>query len=163
MIIAKVQRHQWRGNEAVLGPEGANFGAGDAKDGDFRAASGALERRDGPWTWSLAVEGVWDRKNDYQGTNAKIGGRWSNGQWDIGLVYLHPDANARPDALALDASFAVSSSLSLLAFGEVTENTSEDAYGLAAKHEFDQRSDLLLSTTRDVGTTEIHVTYNRRY
>lgn len=136
----------------------------DARDGGFRTASAAAEWRADGWSLAGAVEGVWDQSNDWQGLNAKLGGRWQSDGLALGLAWLHPDANARPDALAFDLSYQLSSYLTLLAFGEVTENRSADAYGLAARHEVGPGTEMVLAVTDgDAMGTELHLTVTRRY
>ena len=135
----------------------------DADDGDFRSASGALEWRDEPWTWAVAMEGVWDRQNEFQGLNTKLGGRWSAENWAFGLAWLHPDANARPDALAFEASYDVSQYLTVMAFGEITDAGHDNAYGIAAKHQIAPDTDMVFSATDGADNTEVHMTFTRRY
>lgn len=133
------------------------------KGEDFSAVSAAFQRGDGRWVWSVAVEGVWDKWDDFQGVNAKVGGRWTGDQWKIGLAYLHPDANARPDAFALAASYALSKDLSLSAFAEITQSAGDDAYGIAGVYDVSKAADLVLSNTEADGSYEYHFTYTRRY
>lgn len=135
----------------------------DADDGDFRSASAALEWQGGSWTWSAAMEGVWDQRNDFQGINAKLGGRYSSERWELGMALLHPDANARPDTMAFDAAFDLSRHLSLLAFGEITEDRSDDAYGIGARHMIAADTEMVLSGTDGDDQREIHLTFTRRY
>lgn len=135
----------------------------DADDGDFRSMSAAFELETGQWVWSFASEGVWDRQNTFEGANTKFGARWADRSWTIGMAWLHPDANARPDALAFDLAYALSEELSILTFGELTRHASDRAYGIGGRHAIDGRSDLVLSGTREDNVNEVHFVYTRRY
>lgn len=133
------------------------------KGEQFSAISAAFQRGDGRWVWSFAVEGVWNNWDDFQGINAKVGGGWRGDQWEIGLAYLYPDANARPDAFALAASYAQSKHLSLSAFADITQSAGDDAYGIAGVYDVSDADYFALSNTETGGVNEYHFTYTRRY
>jgi len=135
----------------------------DASDGNFRSASASAEWRAQAVTLAAAVEGVWDPKDDFDGINAKIGARWQQGLFDIGAAVLHPDANRRPDAVAIDANYTVWRDLTLSGFGELTRSRTTSAYGLAARYDFEDRSDVTFAVTDTKANQEVHFTYTRRY
>lgn len=135
----------------------------DASDGNFRSAAAAAEWRAQAVTLAAAVEGVWDPKDDFDGINAKIGARWQHGLFDIGAAVLHPDANQRPDAVAIDANYTVWRDLTLSGFGELTRGSTTSAYGLAARYDFEDRSHVTFAVTDTKADEEVHFTYVRRY
>jgi hypothetical protein len=108
----------------------------DARKGDFSTASAALTYSGAGWQAMAAVERVDAGGTRHTGFNAKLGARVTSGILDFGLAYLHPDANRRPDALAIDAAFAASARITLGLMGEVTEDGSDDAYGLSMDYGF---------------------------
>lgn len=131
--------------------------------GGFRSASVAAVWQDAPFQLAFAVEGVWDPRNSFDGINAKVGGRWVQGDWDLGVAFLHPDANSRPDAVAIDVTYSVLSRVDLSVFGEITEDPDDDAYGMAAIYEITPASDIGFAATTTGGDGEFHLTYTRRY
>lgn len=135
----------------------------DASDGNFRSASGSAEWRAQAMTFAAAIEGVWDPKDHFDGINAKIGARWQEGRLEIGAAFLHPDANQRPDAVAFDVNYNVWRDLTLSGFGEVTRDSTTSAYGLAARYDFADRSDVSFAVTDTTTDEEVHFTYTRRY
>ncbi|WP_428513242.1 hypothetical protein [Roseovarius sp.] len=135
----------------------------DASDGNFRSAAGSAEWRAQAMTFAAAIEGVWDPKDHFDGVNAKIGARWQQGRLDIGAAVLHPDANQRPDAVAFDVNYNVWRDLTLSGFGEVTPDSTTSAYGLAARYDFADRSDVSFAVTDTTTDEEVHFTYTRRY
>lgn len=137
--------------------------AHDAQDGDFASVSGGLRWTGSPVKFAIATELVWDPRGSFQGVNAKAGGRWSPEPWEIGLTYLHPDANRRPDALALDVTYQVAPRVSLLAFGEITDNGHDEAYGLGARYAATSVSEIVFSGTTGQTGDILHLTYSRRH
>ncbi|QFT98239.1 hypothetical protein FIU85_13055 [Roseovarius sp. THAF8] len=135
----------------------------DASDGNFRSAAGSAEWRAQAMTFAAAIEGVWDPKDHFDGINAKIGARWQDGRFDIGAAFLHPDANQRPDAVAFDVNYNLWRDLTLSGFGEVTRDSTTSAYGLAARYDFADRSDVSFAVTDTTTDEEVHFTYTRRY
>ncbi|MFN3210322.1 MAG: hypothetical protein ACE369_15205 [Roseovarius sp.] len=135
----------------------------DAGKGNFRSASAAAEWQGAPFTIAAAIEGVWDPKDDFDGINAKLGTRWQEGRLDIGAAFLHPDANQRPDAVAIDVNYNVWRDLTLSGFGEVTRGSTNSAYGVAARYDFKDRSDVSFAVTDTKADEEVHFTYTRRY
>lgn len=137
--------------------------AHDADDGDFRSASFGLSWQEATLQFAVAAEAVWDPRDRFEGFNAKFGGRWQKDELSVGLAYLHPDANQRPDALAFDIQYAFTTNLTVATFGEITKSRSRDAYGLAATYRFRSGSDIAVSTTSAEDSGDIHLTYTRRY
>lgn len=137
--------------------------AHDAVKGQFRSASVALEWVRGPWSVAAAVEGVWDRRANYHGINAKLGARYDFGDVEIGLTYLHPDANAKPDALALDIGWDVTDRLALSAFGEVSQTGKDDAYGIAARYALRPHMDATFAATDGAAGSAYHLTLAHRF
>ena len=135
----------------------------DASDGNFRSASAAAEWQAQPVTFAAAIEGVWDPKDEFDGINAKVGARWQADRLNLGAAFLHPDANQRPDALALDINYDVWRDLVLSAFGEITRDSTTSAYGFAARYDFNDRSDMSFAVTDTKTDEEVHFTYTRRY
>lgn len=134
-----------------------------AEKGDFTAASLALSRQSGPFQMAAGIEPVWDNSGSYLGTNAKLGGRWTSGPVDLGLAWLHPDANNRPDALALDAAVALADRITALAFAELTEAGQDDAYGLALQLDVTHSTALFLAGTGGAGDEALHLTVEHRF
>lgn len=134
-----------------------------ASDGDFGALSTSLGWDTSPVSYGIAVEWVWDPRGSFAGYNAKAGARWKSKLWEIGLAYLHPDANSRPDALAFDVTYAVTRKVALSAFGEMTRTRHDEAYGLSARYRVNPVSDITLSGTTSRDGELAHLTYNRRY
>ena len=135
----------------------------DADDGDFRSTSAALLWQELHLQLAFGVEAVWEPSDSFTGINAKVGGRWTGEQWEVGLAYLHPDANQRPDTLAFDLQYSVSNKLLFSTFGEVTETLHDEAYGFAAKYQLTSSSDAIFSATTARDSDELHFTYTRNY
>ncbi len=135
----------------------------DADKGDFRSASAALLWQETLLKMAIAVETVWNPRNNFEGINAKAGGRWAGEQLEVGLAYLHPDANQRPDALAFDVQYFMSDKLLLSTFGEVTKSWQDEAYGVAAKYKINSGSDVIFSVTSASDRDDLHFTYTRHY
>ena len=51
----------------------------------------------------------------------------------------------------------------LSGFGEVTRDSTTSAYGLAARYDFADRSDVSFAVTDTTTDEEVHFTYTRRY
>lgn len=134
-----------------------------AVKGDFTALGLAVERRWQGAGLAAAVEGVWAGTGTTGGLNAKIGGDATLGRARLGLAYLHPDANARSDAVALDLSYAVRPRLALLAFGEFTLDNGDDAYGLGADFVMRDSTSVLISLTDSTGGQAAHFTLEQRF
>ncbi|SNS62728.1 hypothetical protein [Antarctobacter heliothermus] len=135
----------------------------DANKGNFRSASVALTYRGAGWTLAAAVETVAEDDFTHEGINAKLGARFDVGQMDVGVTYLRPDVNDTPDALALDVVVPVSSRVDLLAFGELTDKSRDDAYGLALDYKVQRDSSVLFSATDGARDSAVHMTLERRF
>lgn len=135
----------------------------DANKGNFRSASVALTYRGAGWTLAAAVEAVTEDDFTHEGINAKLGARFDIGEIDAGITYLRPDANDTPDALALDVVVPVSSRVDLLAFGELTDKSTDDAYGLALDYKVQPDSSVLFSATDGARDSAVHMTLERRF
>ncbi|WP_417207119.1 hypothetical protein [Antarctobacter sp.] len=135
----------------------------DANKGNFRSASIALTYHGAGWQLAAAVETVTEDDFTHEGINAKLGARFDMGQMDVGITYLHPDANDTPDALALDVVFPVSSRVDMLAFGEITDKGKDDAYGLALDYKVRGDSSVLFAVTDGARDSAVHLTLERRF
>ncbi|MEQ8294041.1 MAG: porin [Roseovarius sp.] len=134
-----------------------------ANKGDFTALALAVSREWEDFTLSGAVEGVWADALTNDGINAKLGGSYDFGATRIGLAYLHPDANARPDTLALDFAWSPTKGLDLLAFGEISLEDTDDAYGVAADFILRDSTSWILSATDSSGGSAFHATLEQRF
>lgn len=135
----------------------------DAKKGNFRSASVALTYQGTGWTLAAAVETVTSDDFTHEGFNAKLGARFDVGQMDVGVTYLSPDVNDTPDALALDIVVPVSTRFDLLAFGELTDKATDDAYGLALDYKIQPDSSALFAVTDGERDSAVHLTLERRF
>ncbi|WP_323771162.1 hypothetical protein [Antarctobacter sp.] len=135
----------------------------DANKGNFRSASIALTYQGAGWQLAAAVETLTEDDFTHAGINAKLGARFDMGQMDVGITYLHPDANETPDALALDVVFPVSSRVDMLAFGEITDKGKDDAYGLALDYKVRGDSSVLFAVTDGARDSAMHLTLERRF
>jgi hypothetical protein len=137
--------------------------AHDAVKGTFRSTSAAVTYTGEGWAVMAAVESVWSRDNAHDGVNAKIGARFDIGPAALELALLHPDANSRPDALAVDLRVPLSSRTGLSVMGEFTEDGSDDAYGLAADVRLGKGSRLVLAATDGAAGAAAHLTCVTRF
>lgn len=135
----------------------------DAGKGGFRAASASVRHTGDGWELAAAVESVWSRDNAFDGINAKLGARFDLGQADIGLAWLHPKVNDRPDALALDLVFPLTTRLAMMAFGAFTDGGREDAGGLAIDYRVRPDTSLLVALTDGAQGGGVHLTLERRF
>jgi hypothetical protein len=128
--------------------------AHDATKGNFRAVSASVAHRDDGWQLAAAVEAVWSRDGVHDGINAKLGGVVDIGPGSLGLAWLHPDANDRPSALAVDMTIPISKQLDVLGMYETTKDSQDDAYGLAFDYHIrPDRSLLFAATDSNQGST----------
>ena len=134
-----------------------------ASKGDFTAVALAVSREWENFTLAGAVEGVWADIVTTDGVNAKIGGTYDFGRTRMGLAYLHPGANARPDTLALDLAFSATKGLDLLAFGEISLDDKDDAYGVAADFILRDSTSWIMSATESRDGTAFHATLEQRF
>ena len=144
------------------GPLEWSVSAHDAAKGGFLSASAALSWRTGGWQVAGAAEGVWDRGGGWQGLNAKLGAGHDAGSWGGDAAWLHPKANGRPDALALDLWAKAGARWTLSGFGELTR-TGEDAGGIAARRDLGPHSALTLAATRESAAGGLHLTLSRGF
>ena len=134
-----------------------------ASKGDFTAVALAVSREWESLTLSGAVEGVWADIVTTDGINAKLGGTYDFGSLRAGLAYLHPGANARPDTLAFDLAYSPIKGLDLLAFGEISLDDTDDAYGVAADFILRDSTSWILSATDSSGGSAFHATLEQRF
>jgi hypothetical protein len=137
--------------------------AHDAVKGKFRTVSAAVSHNGEGWSFAAAVEPVWLRDGSYAGSNAKFGGRADLGSGSAGMALLHPVANDRPDALSFDLTLPLSSKLEGLAFGEISENHQDDAYGFAVDYSVLPNSSVLFAVTDGALGQAMHLTLERRF
>ena len=134
-----------------------------APNKDFSSASAAMSWKQGSWTFAGALEGVWRDGNDGAETMAKLGLRW-NGLWgDAGLTYLMPDANGVPNAIALDVTAQVTARMRLSAFGEFSEDSGSDVWGIGAGYAVGKSSEVTSAVTRHGDDTRMHLTLTRLF
>jgi hypothetical protein len=131
--------------------------------GGFQSGSVSILHRGEGWQLAAAVEAIWGSDGSQDGLNTKLGGRHDFGQADFGLTWLHPEANDRPDALALDMVARVSSRLDVLAFGEFSKDGQDDAYGLGLDYHARADSSVLFSMTDGARGDAVHLTLERRF
>ena len=134
-----------------------------ASKGDFTAVAFAVEREWENFTLAGAVEGVWADIVTTDGVNAKIGGTYDLGSTRLGLAYLHPGANARPDTLALDVAYSPLQGLDLLAFSELSLDDKDDAFGVAADFILRDSTSWIVSATETRQGTAFHATLEQRF
>ncbi|CUH76212.1 hypothetical protein [Tropicibacter naphthalenivorans] len=134
----------------------------DASKGDFRSASVALTQGAGAWQIAAAIEGVWSRNNTYDGINAKLGAQYDAGGLRATIAYLHPDANNRPDAIALSAQYDWTK-LSVGVMGEFTDAGQDDAYGLSAEVRLGGSTGAILSATDGAAGPAWHLTLDHQF
>ena len=134
-----------------------------ASKGDFTALALAVSREWDKLTLAGAIEGVWADIVTTDGINAKIGGTYDFGAFRTGLAYLHPGANARPDTLALDLAYSPLKGLDLLAFGEISLDDKDDAYGVAADFILRDSTSWIVSATESRAGTAFHATLEQRF
>ncbi|MBY6161844.1 hypothetical protein KUV73_13230 [Mameliella alba] len=135
----------------------------DAVKGSFRSASFAVAYNGEGWQLAAAVETVSSRDMKHDGINAKIGGRFDLGQLDVGIAWLHPEVNDRPDALALDVVFPVTTKLDMMVFGEFTEGARDDAYGIALDYKLRPETSVLFAATDGAAGSALHLTLEHRF
>ncbi len=135
----------------------------DASKGHFGALSLAVAYNGEGWQLAAAIEAVSSDRHSIERINAKIGARVDLGRAELGIAYLHPDANRRPDALALDLVVPVPGRLNLMAFGEFTADGRDDAYGIALDHAFRPDSSLLVAATDGARGRAFHLTLEHRF
>ena len=135
----------------------------DAVKGSFRAASVAVSYNGDGWQLAGAVETVTSRTMDHHGINAKLGARFDIGRADFGVTWLHPEVNDKPDAIALDLVFPVSTKLDMMAFGEFTDGAKDDAYGIALDYKLRPDTSVLFAATDGRGGSAVHLTLERRF
>lgn len=135
----------------------------DAEKGGFRTASASVRYRGDGWQVAAAVESVWSRDNAHDGVNAKLGARFDLGRADLGVTLMHPEANGKPDALALDVVFPVGTRLDVMAFGEITRDGSDDAYGLALDYKLRPDTSFLFAVTDGAAGSAAHLTLEYRF
>ncbi|SMX43744.1 hypothetical protein [Maliponia aquimaris] len=135
----------------------------DAVKGTFRAVSASVRYSGDGWHLAAAVESVWSRNNAHHGINAKLGARFDLGEAQVGLAWLHPEANDRPDALALDLVFPLSHRLDVMAFGEFTDGGRDDAYGIALDYKVRPDTSVLFALTDGARGGVVHLTLERRF
>ncbi|MEI4490756.1 hypothetical protein WAF00_08850 [Mameliella alba] len=135
----------------------------DAVKGSFRAASVAVTYNGDGWQLAGAVETVTSRTMDHHGINAKLGARFDIGRADFGVTWLHPEVNDKPDAIALDLVFPVTTKLDMMAFGEFTDGGKDDAYGIALDYKLRPDTSVLFAATDGRGGSGIHLTLERRF
>lgn len=131
--------------------------------GGFRSASAAVTYHGQGYQLMAAVEDIQDDSGTRDGVNAKIGARMTYRTSEFGIAYLHPEANNRPDALALDARFAMGKRVALAVMGEFTENAKDDAYGVALSHDFREYGTATLAATDGAAGQAMHLTYSYRF
>lgn len=132
--------------------------------GGFDVLSAALSHEGAGWSLAAAVEAV--REHDGpERVDSKIGGRLDLApQVGAGVTWLMPDGNDRDDALALDVLWRATDRLDFSAFGEVTREGRDDAWGLAAEYRFlPDTSAILSGTDSDTGGSAWHLTLNQRF
>jgi len=134
-----------------------------ASKGDFTALALAVSREWENLTLAGAIEGVWAGVVATDGINAKLGGTYDFGAARMGLAYLHPGANARPDTLALDLAYSATKGLDLLAFGEISLDDKDDAYGVAADFILRDSTSWIVSATESRSGTAFHATLEQRF
>ncbi len=139
------------------------FSAHDASKGGFSAASLAIAHHGAGWMLAAAVETVWSPHGGNEGINAKIGARFDIGEAQVGIAWLHPEANERDDAVALDLTFPVTPKLDFLAFGEFTDAGKDDAYGIAFDYRIRPDTSLLVAGTDGARGPAAHLTVERRF
>ena len=135
----------------------------DASKGNFRAASVAFVRQGDGWQISGAVEALWTHEGVFDGLHTKLGGRATAGPAEVGLTWLHPDSNDRPDALAMDVIAPLGDRLDLMAFGEFTEGGMDDAYGIGLDYGLRPDSHVLFAVTDGARGDAVHMTLERRF
>lgn len=135
----------------------------NASKGGFASSSISLAYQGDGWKVAAAVEHVTGRNFAENGINAKLGARFVLGQMDVGIAWLHPQANKQPDALALDLVFPVASRLDAMAFAEVTEQGNDDAYGIAVDYKVRPNASVLLAVTGGARDPAVHLTMERRF
>lgn len=119
-----------------------------ADEGGFDALSVAVTHAGPGWQLSAAVEAVRDQTEGRDALNAKLGGQADLGRdLRLGLAWLSPEANDRPDALSADLTWQAGAALDLSAFGEFTKGGREDAWGLAAQYRLRPQTGISLAGT----------------
>lgn len=134
-----------------------------AEKGGFSAASAAVTYTGQGYRLMAAVETIRDDAGALDGTNAKIGARFDLGRSEFGIAWLHPDANARPDALSLDARIPLTGQITLAALGEFTEGAKDDAYGLALTRKFGKYGATTVAVTDGAAGPGLHLTHSYRF
>ncbi len=135
----------------------------DAIEGTFRSASVAVTYKLDTLSLMAAVEGVWSRDNGPLGMNAKLGATFDLGPLSAGLSLVHPDANDRPNILAVDLRMPVAPRFDMSLMGEFTQDGSDDAYGLAFDHAAGPDSTVIFSATDGAAGPALHLTYAHRF
>lgn len=148
---------------AKLGEATWAASAHHASKGDFTAVALAVSQDWERLTLAAAVEGVWAGVATTDGVNAKLGGTYDFGATRLGFAYLHPGANARPDTLALDLAYSPVKGLDLLAFGEISLDDSDDAYGVAADFILRDSTSWIVSATDSQSGSAFHATLEQRF
>ena len=136
------------------------FSAHEASKGGFSAASLSMAHHGTGWMLAAALESVWSPHGGHEGLNAKLGAGFDLGPAQAGIAWLHPDANDRADAVALNFTLPVTSKLDFLAFGEFTDSGKDDAYGIAADTRIRPDTSLLLAGTDGALGPGLHLRLN---
>lgn len=147
----------------TLGDATVVASAHHASKGDFTAVALSVSQEWDSFTLAGAVEGVWAGIVTTDGVNAKLGGSYDFGATRLGLAYHHPGANARPDTLAFDLAWSPLDGLDLLAFGELSLDDDDDAYGLAADFILRDSTSWIMSATESRSGTAFHATLEQRF
>jgi len=135
----------------------------DASKGDFRSASAALTWNGDSYRLMAAVESVWTGENDHIATSSKFGGTYLFDRGEVGLAYLHPEANERPDAVAWHMRVPLADRIGMEAMGEFTEDATDDAYGLAVDYSFREFGKVTIAATDGALHPGLHATYSLKF
>ncbi|WP_040604272.1 hypothetical protein [Sagittula stellata] len=135
----------------------------DASKGSFRSASAALTWNGNSYRLMAAVESVWTRDNEHVATNSKVGGAYLFDGGEIGLAYLHPEANQRPDAVAWHMRVPLADRLGLDVMGEFTEDATDEAYGIAVDYSFKEFGKVTFAATDGALHPGLHATYTYKF
>lgn len=133
--------------------------------GGFDALSLAVSHEGFGWQVAAAVEGLRNHADDRDAVNAKLGGQADLGQSvTLGLAWLSPEGNDRPDALSADLVWQAAPQLNLAAFGAFAREGEDDAWGLSAQYQLRPQTGVSLAGTdsTDHGRA-LHLTLTQQF